>query len=91
LGFFSEAKFAVESAPLQPGDQVLIFSDGVTEAQNSERELFGDARLKAYLEECSCQPAQGLCAKVISAVQDFVGSAPQADDLTLIVLRYAPS
>lgn len=91
LGFFPDVKFTVETAQLEDGDQVLIFSDGVTEAQNTARELFGEARLIAYLEECSRQPARGLCAQVISAVQDFVGSAPQADDLTLIVFRYGPS
>ncbi len=88
LGFFSDVEFNVGSLRLHAGDQVLVFSDGVTEAQNSAHDLFGEARLQAFLQECTAQPTQSLCAKVISAVQDFVGSAPQADDVTLTVLRY---
>ena len=89
LGLFADAKFAVETGKLHAGDQVLIFSDGVPEAQDSQHELFGEDRLKQFLEKCSGQTE--LCSKVVSAVQDFVGSAPQADDLTLVVLRFGPS
>lgn len=86
LGLFGDANFQVETGQLQDGDQVLIFSDGVPEAQDANHELFGEDRLKEYLAKCSGEP--GLCAKVVAAVQDFVGSAPQADDLTLVVLRF---
>jgi phosphoserine phosphatase RsbU/P len=89
LGLFAEAKFQVETGKLRDGDQVLIFSDGVPEAQNSQQELFGEARLKEFLERCSGQG--DLCSKVVSAVQEFVGSAPQADDMTLVVLKFGPS
>ena len=89
LGLFDTADFKVESAQLQPGDQVLIFSDGVPEAQDVNHELFGEARLKEYLEKLGNETA--VCSKVVDAVQSFVGSAPQADDLTLVVLRYGPS
>lgn len=86
LGLFGDAGFQVNTGQLHAGDQVLIFSDGVPEAQNANHELFGEDRLKEYLAKCSCEP--GLCAKVVAAVQDFVGSAPQADDLTLVILRF---
>jgi len=91
LGFFPGAKFAVDSVQLEHGDVVLVFSDGVTEAQDAANELFGEARLKEFLEKCSCQGAPEICDKVIAAVQDFVGSAPQADDLTLTALRFGPT
>ncbi len=86
VGLFPEASYNVESTQLQPGDQVLIFSDGVPEAMDATHELFGEERLKETLARLSGDT--GLCAKVVSAVQAFVGSAPQADDLTLVVLRY---
>lgn len=89
LGLFATAEFKVESAQLQKGDQVLIFSDGVPEAQDVNHELFGENRLKEYLEKLSGETA--VCSRVVAAVQDFVGSAPQADDLTLVVLRFGPS
>lgn len=89
VGLFPDAKFNLESTQLNKGDQVLIFSDGVPEAQDLNHELFGETRLKEYVEKCGGEA--GLCAKVVAAVQDFVGSAPQADDLTLVVLRFGPS
>lgn len=91
LGFFPGVKFAVESTQLEYGDLVLVFSDGVTEAQNLEDELYGESRLKEFLENTACQAAPELCEKVIAAVQNFVGTAPQADDITLTVLRFGPS
>lgn len=91
LGFFPGVGFAVDSVQLEHGDNVLVFSDGVTEAQNADDELFGEARLKEFLEKSPCQTAPEACDKVIAAVQDFVGSAPQADDLTLTVLRFGPA
>lgn len=89
LGLFDTADFKVETTQLQAGDQVLIFSDGVPEAQDVNHELFGENRLKEYLEKLGGESA--VCAKVVAAVQSFVGSAPQADDLTLVVLRYRPA
>jgi len=70
---------------------VLVFSDGVTEAQDAASELFGEVRLKDLLEKCASQEATEVCDRVIRAVQDYVGSAPQADDLTLTVLRFGPA
>jgi sigma-B regulation protein RsbU (phosphoserine phosphatase) len=90
LGLFSGATFASDHVQLEYGEHVLIFSDGVTEAQNADDELFGETRLKALLEECAGQSTQVICDKVVAAVRDFVGAAPQADDLTLAVLRFGP-
>jgi serine phosphatase RsbU (regulator of sigma subunit) len=90
LGLFSGATFEADHVQLEHGEHVLIFSDGVTEAQNVEGELFGEVRLKALLEECAGQSTQAICDNVIATVRDFVGAAPQADDLTLTVLRFGP-
>jgi len=91
LGFFPHTKFAVDSVQLEYGDLVLVFSDGVTEAQDAASELFGEVRLKELLEKCAGRSAPEVCDKVITAVQDYVGPAPQADDLTLTVLRFGPA
>jgi serine phosphatase RsbU (regulator of sigma subunit) len=47
---FPRAKFTMHCTQLEPGDALVIFSDGVTEAQNTTRDLFGDSRLKDLLE-----------------------------------------
>lgn len=91
LGFFKGASFSVDSVQVGNGDQILIFSDGLTEAQDANSELFGEARLKDFLESLAGETAASVCSKVVATVQDFVGSAPQADDLTLTVLRFGPS
>ncbi len=91
LGLFPGATFDVDSVQLGDRDLILIFSDGVTEAQNTSDELFGETRLKTFLETCAGESAQDVCARVVSAVRDFVGAARQADDLTLTVLRFGPA
>lgn len=91
VGFFPEATFEVDSVQLKGGDLLLIFSDGVTEAHDAEDELLGEARLKELLEPCAGQLPREVWAKVVAAVQDFVGAAPQSDDLTLAVLRFGPN
>jgi sigma-B regulation protein RsbU (phosphoserine phosphatase) len=90
LGLFAGAPFGVDSARLEPGDILVIYSDGVTESQNSHNELFGEARLTALLEGRAGQRARDISAAIISGINDFVGGAPQADDLTLIVVRFGP-
>jgi serine phosphatase RsbU (regulator of sigma subunit) len=88
VGMFPAVEFEVHSVQLEPGDQVFIFSDGVTEAQNAHQDFFGEERLTAILEKCGAQSGQSLCTTVVAAVRDFVGEAPQADDLTVTALRF---
>ena len=90
VGFFPEATFPVETAQLEPGDLLLICSDGVTEAHDTSGELLGDGRLKEILVACAGHGAHQVWKEVVSAVQRFVGSAPQSDDITLAVMRFAP-
>jgi sigma-B regulation protein RsbU (phosphoserine phosphatase) len=90
LGFFPGARYNADRVQLESGDCVLIFSDGITEAQDAAGELFGEARLRALLEKCTHLAPQALCESVVTAVRDFVGAAPQADDITVAVLRYGP-
>jgi len=90
VGLFAGASFQKAHTHLEPGEHVLIYTDGITEAQNVDDELFGETRLKALLEECGGQGPQTVCDKVVAAIQDFAGGARQADDLTLTVLRYGP-
>ncbi len=88
LGLFPRAPFHVDSIRLTAGDQLVIFSDGVTEAENTAREFFGETRLKQLLANCAGSTAQQVCSRLVAAVQDFAGLAPQADDLTVTVVRF---
>jgi len=88
VGLFPGTSFEVASTQLQPGDVLLICSDGVTEAHASDEEMFGDTRLLRSVEGCSGLTPDEICHRVVTAVHEFVGTAPQADDLTLTVVRF---
>jgi sigma-B regulation protein RsbU (phosphoserine phosphatase) len=72
---------------LAPGDVVLLFTDGVTEAMNSRQEYFGEARLMAALEATRDQPLATLKDGLMRRLRAFVGEAEQHDDMTMVLLR----
>ncbi|MGH9455649.1 MAG: PP2C family protein-serine/threonine phosphatase, partial [Terriglobia bacterium] len=84
VGLFAAATFQVDSLKLEPGDKLLIFSDGVTEAQNVNREFFGDTRLEQLVQSQRDQNPREICKRVVMEVQSFAGNVPQADDLTVL-------
>jgi sigma-B regulation protein RsbU (phosphoserine phosphatase) len=90
VGLFPGTKFEVAGAQLLSGDVLLICSDGLTEAHATDDELFGEATLGKFLEGCSGLTADEICRRVVGAVHEFAGNAPQADDLTLTVVRFGP-
>lgn len=92
LGMFEKAMFDVSGTRLHPGEEILVFSDGLTEAQNEALELLGEARVQEVLAACASRNAepQEVCARLVQAVDSFVGSAPQADDVTVAMLQFAP-
>ena len=73
---------------LAPGDKVVIYTDGVTEAQNAAAEFFGKKRLR----EIVGARAAGSCATIHDAIQEavaaFTEGAPQSDDITVLVLEF---
>lgn len=86
LGILPEQPFKAASAALGPGDSLVIFSDGITEALNTQGELFDDSRLQAtLLQNVGCAAVDMLDA-IEQAVAAFAGDAPQADDMTLLVV-----
>jgi phosphoserine phosphatase RsbU/P len=86
LGIMSGATYEETEQQLQPGDQIVFYTDGITEAHNAEGELFGTERLDRELEICSLQ-ARGLLESVLRAVEEFTKGRPADDDRTIIVAR----
>ena len=87
VGLFAAASFEVGTLKLGPGDKLVVFSDGVTEAQNVEREFFGEKRLEDLVQShCNKDPRE-VCKQVVTEVQNFAGTAPQADDLTVLCFQ----
>ncbi len=91
LGIMPDASFEEGSVALAPDDLVFIYSDGITEAMNTEEEQFGDERLVEVLCANRERTASGITNAVLDAVRAFAMGAPQADDMTMVVLkRLAP-
>jgi sigma-B regulation protein RsbU (phosphoserine phosphatase) len=86
LGIRENGAYEEAVQQLQTGDQIIFYTDGITEALNPEGELFGTERLDQVLENCSLQ-ASALLDSTLRAVEDFAGGRPLHDDQTLIVAR----
>ena len=88
VGLVPEAEYSVARLKLEPGDTVVLFSDGVTEAMDPNEELFGVPRLRQLLTGQPECPLDHLQKCVLEAVENFARGASQADDLTLLIVRY---
>ena len=90
LGIDEEATFTADRFLLAPGESLFLYTDGVTEAFNSNEELFDEQRLEKELSIHGREPVQDMVLKVLKAVNDFSGSHPQSDDITILALQYNP-
>jgi phosphoserine phosphatase RsbU/P len=91
IGLIPEAEFVSVRAKLQPGDTLVLFSDGVTEATDPDFQLFDVPRLKDALSGGHEMPLRQLQDKVLKSIEAFTRGANQADDVTLLLVRYRAS
>jgi sigma-B regulation protein RsbU (phosphoserine phosphatase) len=87
IGLFEHASFQEEAVSIMPNDVLVIYSDGITEAESPEGEEFGEGRLVALVNDHRDAPVNELAQRVLTAVEIYSGGAPQADDMTLLVLK----
>ena len=88
LGLFDDIAFDQDTVAMAPGDCLVVFSDGVTEARNPEGEEFGDDRLLACTAISWTSGPQAVLDALMSDVRRFCARAPSADDITVMVVRY---
>ncbi|HEX9759830.1 MAG TPA: SpoIIE family protein phosphatase [Candidatus Acidoferrales bacterium] len=88
VGMFDFAEYRSNRAFLQPGDFVVIYTDGISEARNTADDMFGEHGLREALKKFSGSTVEELSLAVRAAVGEFTAGAPQADDLTLLVILY---
>jgi sigma-B regulation protein RsbU (phosphoserine phosphatase) len=88
VGLIPEASYEAVRVPLEPGDTIVLFSDGVTEAADPEEQLFGIPRLSEVLAGQHEAPLEQLQKRVADSVEKFARGADQADDITLLFIRY---
>lgn len=83
-------RYRKQQLQLAPGDTLYLYTDGVTEAQDQEQQLFGEERLLESLNAGVTLSVEELCAKVKADVDAFVGEADQFDDITMLAVRLNP-
>lgn len=87
----AEEKFAElleqEQVDLSPGDVIVLYTDGITEAMNPNSDLFGESRLSRIVEEHGHLDSDELRERIMREIEAFVGSADQHDDMTMILLK----
>jgi len=88
LGLFPNLTYEMATARLEPGEGVLVFTDGVTEARNPADEFFEEKRLEAYLLAHAGEPVEQLVDGLHRHMAEFAAGAPQADDITALALRF---
>ena len=87
LGAIEGLEYHNMQMKLEPGETLVMFTDGVNEAMNIEYEEFGDDRLEASLRKCAGLDCQHIIDTVKADVAEFVGEAEQSDDITLFALK----
>lgn len=86
VGCFEWARYESDSLKLHPGDTLVVYSDGLTDASNHE-EMFGEERLVNLALESRHLSAEGVKDRIVDAVERFTGSVPPFDDMTLLVMK----
>lgn len=88
VGLFPSAPFSQQETVLNAGDKLVVYSDGVTEAENAVGAQFGEETLEELVKQHASSSAPQLHQAIIEAVSNFTAGAPQNDDVTLVVLEY---
>jgi sigma-B regulation protein RsbU (phosphoserine phosphatase) len=87
IGLFEESSYEQESVQLGSGDLLVAYTDGITEALNSDGEEFGEPRLRAIIAEKSTLSADQISGIIIESVDDWCAGMPPHDDLTLVIMK----
>ena len=88
LGLLESETYPSSSIQLAPGDTLLLYTDGITEAEDKDRKLFQDDRLKQVFSQYQNASLQQLQDGIFSAIERFTGGTSQSDDVTLLVVRF---
>jgi sigma-B regulation protein RsbU (phosphoserine phosphatase) len=90
LGALHMASYIQQIVPLQPGDCLLLISDGVVEAMNDAQELWGFERLESVFGAVGGEHPTIVIESILAHIRVFTGDTPQHDDMTLVVLQMLP-
>ena len=88
LGLLPAVAYTQGRAEIQPGDVMVLYSDGLLEATNKSGEEFGESRLNALLLESSAASPEEISNSILSGVRAFLGGVAAQDDLTCVVAKF---
>ncbi len=88
IGVMKDVGYSCERIALLPGDRILCYTDGVTEAMNGNREFYGSERLLEVIKKAGQEDLQGIAALIMEDLVFFADNAPQSDDITLLCIEY---
>lgn len=86
IGLMEDAAYEEDGVALEPGEVLVLYSDGVTEAENAAGEQFDEERLKQALSELAGQGSRAILDGIVARVAEFRGEAEQTDDITIVVV-----
>jgi sigma-B regulation protein RsbU (phosphoserine phosphatase) len=87
LGILDGTQFSDTTVPLEPGDILVLYTDGVTEQENPQEEEFSLDRVQQVILNKASEPAAVIIADLAEAVSTFAGLAEQSDDFTLVIMK----
>ena len=88
IGVMSGYEYVAQTTQMHYGDMLFLYTDGLTEAEDSNHALFGEQRMISALDKARGRRPQELVTMMLQDVSEFVGDAPQSDDLTMLAIRY---
>jgi sigma-B regulation protein RsbU (phosphoserine phosphatase) len=87
MGVLDDATYTQDTVEMAPNDLLILYTDGITEAENAQVEMFDVERLKKIILASRELPSAGIIQEILNAVRIFTGDHPQSDDITLMVIR----
>jgi len=86
-GMFESASFQSQPLHLGRGDMLVVYSDGLTDAQNEQEEMFGEQRLLNLIRQEAPSGSQVLEQRLLEAIEEFTQGTPQTDDITFVIVE----
>jgi sigma-B regulation protein RsbU (phosphoserine phosphatase) len=87
FGVLPNAEYLTETVQLQPGDHLLLYTDGLIDAVNFDGECWGRERLLETLKKCAGVPAEQMIKNILAYRRRFVGLARQVDDTSMVIVK----
>jgi sigma-B regulation protein RsbU (phosphoserine phosphatase) len=87
VGMFPFSQYEEGSVQLEPGDVLMLFTDGVSEAHNPQEEEFGEDRIQEALRHYQHLPVNEMSTAILAELREWMADAPQHDDLTFVLMK----